>query len=159
MGTGKTVVGNIIASQLNREFIDMDGEIEKREGSSISDIFATHGEKHFRDIETQMAKTLAMKEEVVISTGGGVVLRRENIDCFKTNGIIVCLMATPETIYNRTKDSDDRPLLKVPNPEKRIEELLSYRMPFYKNADFVIQTDGLSPYDVAWQIISLINKE
>lgn len=157
MGTGKTTVGKLIANTLSKKFVDMDLEIEAKAGMSISDIFAAHGEKYFRDLETQMAKDMVQRENSVISTGGGVVLRPENIEYLKACGPLVCLMASPQIIYERTKDSDDRPLLKTPDPKKKIEELLQNRMEHYEKADYVIDTDGIFPEDVVKKIIGIVS--
>lgn len=116
MGTGKTTVGKILAKELGLKLVDVDEEIESETGMTICDIFKEHGELSFRDKETQMAKKISNGAGLVISTGGGIVLREENIACLRQNGLIVCLMAAPETILERTKDNTDRPLLKVENP-------------------------------------------
>ncbi len=160
MGTGKTAVGKELSKMLGRKLIDMDGEIEESEGVKINEIFDKFGEPRFRKIETDMAKKLSIMNNVVISTGGGVVLKEENMKYLGVKGLIVCLMASPETILNRTINNDDRPLLKVDDPLKKIRELLKYRMLFYKKADIIIDTEGMSPIEIAEEIIELarINK-
>jgi len=153
MGTGKTSVAKQLSGMLGMKIVDMDTEIEKKEGMSINDIFTQHGEPYFRDVETEVAQTVSAMESVIVSTGGGVVLRPENIEYLRKNGIVVCLMASPETILKRTSSSDERPLLKVNDPLTKITEMLEMRKPFYKNADFVIDTEGRSPRQVAEEII------
>ncbi len=158
MGTGKTEVGRELSRLLGLKIIDIDNEIEKAEGISINDIFERYGESKFREIETEMIKKISAEKNLIISTGGGVVLKEENIKMLKKNGIIVCLFATPETIFERTKYNSDRPLLKVNDPLKKIKELLEYRLPFYKKADIVIDTEGKTPSQVAEEITKEINK-
>jgi len=153
MGTGKTSVAKQLSSMLGMKIVDMDSEIEKTQGKTISDIFAHQGEPFFRDLETEMAQIVSAMEHVIISTGGGVVLRPENIDYLRRNGIVVCLMASADTIMKRTRSSVERPLLKVDDPLAKITEMLDVRKPFYKNADLVIDTEGKSPRQVAEEII------
>ncbi|MEO5356682.1 MAG: shikimate kinase [Nitrospirae bacterium YQR-1] len=152
MGTGKTTVGRILAKELGMKLVDIDEEIETENALSICDIFKEYGELAFRDKETEMAKKVSAKGGLVISTGGGIVLREENIACLRQNGLIVCLMATPETILQRTKGTTDRPLLKVENPYERIKELLAQRSACYRSADIAVETDGKSPVVIAQEI-------
>ncbi len=159
MATGKTIVGKIIAERLGLRFIDMDKEIEREEGMKISERFEKHGEKLFRERETEMAKRLSEKHDVVIATGGGVVLKEENMEYLKKNGIIICLMATPEEVYNRTKNNKDRPLLNVDDLLKKIKELLDYRMPFYQKADLIIETGNRSPVTIVEEIFEAIREK
>jgi len=152
MGTGKTAVGRELSRMLGMRLVELDEEIEKAEGMAIRDIFSRYGEGYFRDRETEMVKRFSREEGVVISTGGGVVLREENMAALRENGIIVCLWAEPETILARTGGSDERPLLNVDNPEKKIRELLDYRRPFYEKADIMIITDNKTPFEIAQEI-------
>ncbi len=155
MGTGKTTISKILSKMLGMPLIDIDEEIEKYQGMTINEIFARFGEPYFRDIESMIIKRISEMRGIIISTGGGSVLREENIRNLKSNGIIFCLTATPDTIFKRTKHHDDRPLLRVPDPMARIKELLEYRMPFYEKADFLIPTDNLTPEEVVEEIIRL----
>lgn len=153
MGTGKTVVGKELSRLLGIKIIDIDNEIEKAEGITINEIFKIYGESKFRDIETEMIRKISQKNNIIISTGGGAVLREENMKLLRENGIIVCLLAEPETIFERTKNNTDRPLLKVSDPLKKIKELLEYRMPFYKKADIIINTESKTPLQIAEEIL------
>ena len=153
MGTGKTAVGRELARRLGMRLIELDTEIEKAEGMTINEIFSRHGEPYFRDRETEMVKRFAKQDNLVISTGGGVVLREENMKALREKGVIVCLTASPETILRRISTSDERPLLKVDDPLKKIKDLLEYRRPYYEKADIVIETDSLSPSEIADKII------
>jgi shikimate kinase len=153
MGSGKTTVGEVLSRRLDWPLIDMDTEIEREEEMKISEIFSTLGEPAFRDMETEMAEKLSTLNDVVISTGGGVVLRETNISHLRRNGRIICLMARPETVYERIKDNHDRPLLKGNDPMGKIHELLEFRMPYYRNADMIIDTDDLTPDEIVLNII------
>ena len=156
MGTGKTTVGRALAKKLQMRLVDIDEEIEKSQKISINDIFSRYGEPHFRDIETAMIQELSRDKNIIISTGGGAVLRDENMEALKENGIIFCLNATAETILERTGRSKDRPLLKVENPKEKINELLAYRRPFYERAGIMIETDGKTPLEVVQEIMEIV---
>jgi shikimate kinase len=156
MGTGKTTIGQALAQMLHMKLVDVDEEIESAQGMTINDIFKTYGEQHFRDIETAMIKKISREKNLVISTGGGAVLREENMQALKEKGIVFCLNASVETILERTGSSQDRPLLKVENPKEKISELLAYRKPFYEKAGIMIDTDGKSPLLIAEEIMEIV---
>jgi shikimate kinase len=157
MCTGKTSVGKLLAEKLGYQFVDTDDLIEQRVGMKISEIFATYGEPYFRDVETEVVKEVAKKDKFVISTGGGVVLRKINTDELRKNGIIVNLTAKPQTIYERLKKQPGiRPLLDKPNPIEEIVNLLSKREEFYKNCDLRIETDKLTVEEIVKKILEFI---
>jgi shikimate kinase len=156
MGTGKTEVGRILSRKLGYALVDADTEIEKEQGMTITEIFKQYGEPKFREIESNVIKRLSETKNAVISTGGGAVLRQENMDNLGKNGVIVCLTASPETILKRTGNNNDRPLLQVENPLQKIKELLEFRRPYYEKADIMIDTEGKSPLEVADEIIEKI---
>ena len=158
MGTGKTEVGKILSKKLGYALIDADTEIEKKQNMTITEIFRQQGEPAFRDIESEIIKKLAGMKKTVISTGGGAVLRPENISNLKSNGVVVCLSATPETVLQRTSVNNDRPLLQTENPLQKINELLEYRRPYYEKADIMIDTENKNPLEIAEEIIRKINK-
>lgn len=157
MGTGKTEVGKILSQKLGLALIDADAEIEKEQQTTITEIFQSQGETAFRDMESSMIKRLSTLNNIVLSTGGGVVLRQENIDALRKNGIIICLSASPETILRRTRKNNNRPLLQTGNPLQKIKELYAFRKPYYERADIIIDTDNLVPLQVAEEIIKAIN--
>jgi shikimate kinase len=159
MGTGKTEVGKELSRLLNMKLIDVDTEIEKSKNMTINEIFKQFGESRFREIETEMIRKLSEDKNCIISTGGGAVLKQENMDALRENGIVINLMATPETILKRTSNSDDRPLLQVENPLDRIKELLNFRRPFYKKADLMIDTEGKTPLQIAEEIIEKVKNK
>ena len=156
MGTGKSTVGRVIAQKLGFHFIDTDDVIEQTSKAKISDIFAEHGEDYFRDLESQAVKSVALMKNQVVATGGGVVLRSSNIDLLRTVGPIFCLNATPKAIWERVRSSRSRPLLRGPEPLKKIEMLLDKRAPYYALADHQIETTGVAVDRVADEIISYI---
>jgi shikimate kinase len=155
MGTGKTAVGKELARLLNMRLVDVDTEIERSRKMKITDIFRDFGEPYFRDVETEMIRELARTKNTVISTGGGAVLRAENMEVLRETGVIFCLFADPETIISRTGGSKDRPLLNVEDPLAKINELFQARMPLYKKAGIAIDTNGKTPLDVAEEIADI----
>ncbi len=157
MGTGKSTVGKILAKKLGYRFVDTDTEIENREQKSITQIFETCGEEGFRDIESAVILKLAQKRNTVIATGGGAVLRKENMDALRNNGVVILLRASIETIVQRVADNDRRPLAKGKNKEELKERLLS-RQAYYENHDFAFDVENLSPMQIADRIIDIYKK-
>ncbi|MFN3531838.1 MAG: shikimate kinase [Candidatus Brocadia sp.] len=160
-GTGKTTIGKIIAQRLGKEFIDADEYLEQKHGKTIKDIFAEGGEKLFREIEVQIIAELCLLDNRVIATGGGAILREENVRKLKENGVIIFLDADVDTIYKRihedTQTQQRRPSLTNLSKHEEIEYLLAYRRPLYDRvADFVINTASLSRNDTANKIIAFI---
>lgn len=159
MGTGKSQIGKGLAKELRMSYLDTDELIEKREKDSISTIFKKRGEKYFRRLETKVVKEVALLDNYVISTGGGVVLGEENIRVLKKNAFIICLLASPQVIFERTKGNEKRPLLEVNNQKKRIGELLELRKPYYERADFSVDTSTLSSEEVVGKIVEFLEKK
>jgi shikimate kinase len=155
MGTGKSAVGKLVAEKLGWQFFDTDEIIEQETGSKISEIFAKKGELYFRELETKTIKLLTVLDKTVISCGGGVVLKAENMDELEKCCLIICLTAGPEIILERTKGSS-RPLLSVKEPLLKIKEMLKTREPFYKRAKFTIDTSKLSVQDTVKEIIGKV---
>ncbi len=156
MGTGKSVVGKKLAARLNRDFLELDDMIELREKRPIKDIFEKKGESCFRLVEKEVVKKAAHRKNIVISAGGGAIVDEENFKNLKNSGTIICLKASPEIILKRTIGLKTRPLLNVPDPKKKIEELLKKREPYYNKADFGIETDNLSIDEVVLKIITFV---
>jgi len=148
MGTGKTSVGRELSRQLKREFLEIDELIEAGEGKPITAIFKNYGEQFFRARERAVLQEISLKSDLVVSCGGGIVIRRKNRELMKTSGKVICLYADPEAVYKRVKDCADRPLLNVPDPEIRIKELLEQRAAFYQDADFTVDTTFLTVAEV-----------
>ncbi len=160
MGTGKTVVGRILARKLGKEFIELDTLIEKKAGKSIPEIFRQDGEIVFRELEIEAAKAIADRVNVVIACGGGIVLNKINIDRLRKEGIIVCLIASPAVILRRTSgDKNGRPLLAVSDRARQIKEMMKFRRPFYeRSADITIDTSRMSAQSVAERIIERLRE-
>lgn len=157
MGTGKTAVGKILAKSLDKEFVEMDAVIEAREGSEVVDIFAKKGEAYFRKLEKGLLKELSTKKDLVISCGGGLICDQENLKRLKETGVVFALTASVSAIYQRTKEHTHRPILNVEDPQKKIEELLKGRAPYYAQAQHSIDTDNLFPEEIADKIIAILN--
>lgn len=158
MGTGKSAVGRRLSLLANRPFLEMDAELEKRAGKSISRIFADDGEKVFRDMESRLADEWGRREGAVIACGGGAVLRGENLEALGRHGVLVCLTARPEVIVERTGRSRRRPLLEVEDREEKIRSLLETRAPFYARIPHQIDTSDLTQEQVAGQLLELWDK-
>ena len=159
MGTGKSAVGRELARMLNMKLIDIDAGIEDAEGMKIQDIFSRLGEARFRERETDVIRRYASTGPSVISTGGGAVLREENLEALRKNGTIFCLFASPGTIMKRISGNDDRPLLKADDPLKKIVELMNYRRPFYEKAGIMIDTEDKTPIQVAEEIAEIYHAD
>lgn len=152
MGTGKSAVARQLAKDLGKKYISLDEEIVEREGRPINDIFSNEGEPYFRQVEKEIVEEFSKKTDLVIDTGGGVVLDNDNMNNLKSSSMVVCLWATPETIYERTQKQSHRPLLKVEDPMGRIRDLLEYRRPFYQKAEVHIDTDVLSIPEIVEEV-------
>lgn len=160
MGTGKTVVGEILADKLGKKFIELDTLIEKRARKTIPAIFRDDGEIRFREMEIDITREVAGEKNSVISCGGGIVLNKINIDRLAKECVIVCLTASVEVTLSRTSsESDDRPLLAVADRARQIKALLSFRRTYYQRAaDFTISTSRLRPEKIALKIIKKLKE-
>jgi len=153
MGAGKSSVGRAVAELLHFEFVDTDEMIESRTGKSITQIFATDGEAHFRELEQKIVEQLQNSTGHVISTGGGLPTRQSNIDSLKSHALVVALCVSPERIWDRVRHQSHRPLLQTPNPKAKIVEMLAARAPFYRQADVLLNTDNRSMRQVVQQVV------
>ena len=154
MGAGKSTISKYLSTMFAMEVIEMDQVIAQREGMSISDIFEVHGERYFRDAETDLLIEMQAKRNMVISCGGGTPMRECNVAEMKKNGRVVLLSAKPETIYERVKDSHDRPLIEDNKNVPFISELMEKRREKYTAAaDIVIQTDGKNELQICEELI------
>ncbi|MCM8831032.1 MAG: shikimate kinase [Candidatus Omnitrophica bacterium] len=158
MGTGKTTIGKLLAEKIKKKFVEMDSEIEKKEGKKIVDIFKENGEAYFRRLEKELLKDLSRQTDLVVSCGGGLICDDENLEILKKTGLVINLLASPKTIYERTRFSLDRPLLNVSNPLDKIKELLRKRMPFYRQAHYSIKTDNITAKEVVEKIVKILKK-
>lgn len=156
MGVGKTSTGVRIAELTRRRWFDTDVVISDRYGR-ISDLFEYYGEEHFRSLETNIVRELAGQDGLVISTGGGLVLKYENTELLKKGGKIFFLRASFDTLLSRLRADETRPLLKdTGKTADRLGELLNERTPVYEHiADFIVDTDGKAVDEVAREVIAL----
>jgi shikimate kinase len=154
MGAGKTTVGRQLAQRLGKAFYDTDHEIEHRTGVRVATIFEIEGEPGFRARESQALEALAQREDVVLATGGGIVLRPENRAQLKAHGFVIYLCAQPRDLWARTRHDKSRPLLQTDDPLKRLEELYAVRDPLYREvADLVMDTGRQSVSTLVGQIL------
>ncbi|MCP9471012.1 MAG: shikimate kinase [Nitrospira sp.] len=155
-GTGKSTVGKIVASRLGRTVISTDAEVVKRAGRNIPEIVAQDGWDYFRDLESQVCRELAAGDGLVIDTGGGAILRPENVERLKRNGVLFWLTASVETIVRRIGHDKQRPSLTgTKSFVDEVEDVLRERTPKYQAAaDHVIATDGRSLGQVADEILA-----
>ncbi len=158
-GSGKSLVGPLVADRLRWQVIDTDSLVERAAGKPIADIFEQDGEPRFRELEGDAVRDACSRQRAVVSVGGGAVLRHDNRRLLADGGFVVCLEARPETVLRRLSESApadeplDRPLLVGPDPISRIRELKARRQPFYALADHTVHTDGLTLDLVAQEVV------
>ena len=153
MGTGKSRIGWELSRRLGLNFIDTDRVIERVSCLRIPDLFELYGESVFRDYESEVVRRALRLDDVVVSTGGGTVMRPQNREMLLSRGPVVVLTASPETIYKRTR-RHKRPLLEIGNPVERISELMSARGGAYSAAaSLEVSTDGRFSADVVEEIV------
>jgi shikimate kinase len=156
MGAGKTTVGRQLARRLGRRFVDVDHEIVERTGVSIPTIFEIEGEEGFRRREAQAIAELTAGTDVVLATGGGVVLNPDNRSRLHDTGWVVYLNVPPALLYERTRHDRNRPLLRVPDPKAKLEELHAVRDPLYREIAHLV-VDG--SYLVASGVVHYLLRE
>lgn len=161
MGAGKTTIGRLLAAGLKLRFMDADQEIEERCGADISWIFDVEGEEGFRERETRMIDELSASDNIVLATGGGVVLREENRRHLSGRGTVIYLMTTVNQQLERTHKDQKRPLLQdLENPRQTLTEMMALRDPLYREiADITIVTGKRSPRAVANELIAMLEQE
>ncbi|UCH35486.1 MAG: bifunctional shikimate kinase/3-dehydroquinate synthase, partial [Armatimonadota bacterium] len=158
MGTGKSEVGTLVAQRLGMEFVDCDAVIEERTGRTIADIFEHSGEERFRRMERREIARVSRQWGKVVATGGGAPTDPANMAALKGAGIVVCLSARPEVIWERTRVAGERPLLAVPDPRARIGELLAERRSCYAQADLTLDTSDLTVEQAAEAVMTMLTK-
>jgi shikimate kinase len=157
MGTGKSSVGRMAAEHLHFAFIDTDELIENEVGKSIHEIFANQGEAAFRKYERDVVNALSARRKTVIATGGGLAADLSNLASLKSHSLVVCLWASPETIWERVRAQTHRPLLQTPDPPAKIRELLEQRGPAFRQADVLLHTGFRSTKEVVQQVLHQFN--
>ena len=160
MGAGKTTIGRQVAKALGRKFFDSDKEIEKRTGATIPLIFELEKEEGFRKRESTIIEELVSIEDIVLATGGGAVLNKQNREILTNHGIVVYLCAPVEQLIKRTVRDKNRPLLQTDDPKKTIRDLLETRDPLCREvANFVVETSGLSVAQVVSKLKKLLKNQ
>ena len=150
-GTGKSSVGKLLAERSGRTLVSTDAEVVRRAGQSIPDIVKQHGWDRFRDLESEVCRDLAGKDQLIIDTGGGAILRQDNVDQLKARGIVFWLTAEVPTISRRIGGDTQRPSLTgAKSFVEEIEEVLRERTPTYRAAaDHTIATDRKTAVEIA----------
>lgn len=164
MGTGKSTLGRMLAETLHLEQVDLDDVIVKEQQMEISDIFEKHGEAGFRELEHEVLCRYASQPDLIISPGGGAVLRAENRAVMKAHCVVISLWARPEVILERVnRDKTVRPVLENRKPGQskleRIKEVLEERMPCYQEADFLLDTSEQPAEKLVEQVLRWLNQQ
>ncbi len=158
MGAGKTTVGREYARRFRLNFVDADHELVSRTGVSVPTIFEIEGEDGFRRREGQLLDELTQQENLVLATGGGVVLSADNRSLLRERCLVVYIRVAPRQLWERTRNDRNRPLLQVPNPRERIEQLYRERDPLYRQvADVVIEGGRGGPAGMVRQVAKAID--
>ncbi|MDP2674035.1 MAG: 3-dehydroquinate synthase [Dehalococcoidia bacterium] len=154
-GTGKSIIAPIIVERLGWEMVDTDSLVEDAAGRPIADIFARDGEARFRELEAEAVRQACARGRAVVAVGGGATLRPDSRRLLADGGFVVCLEARPETVLQRLREgeAEERPLLAGPDPLSRIRELKAARQPVYALADHTVHTAGLTPDEVAAEVV------
>ncbi|HJY20551.1 MAG TPA: shikimate kinase, partial [Chthoniobacterales bacterium] len=150
MGAGKSSVGRCLRRRMGSALLDIDEVVASKFGMSIPEIFAEHGEKKFREAETEALRRVRTEEQTIIITGGGIVLRKENVEILKSQAVIVWLNGDEETLFARASRKQNRPLLQTKNVRKTFSQILGARRPLYANiANIRVDTSVLTDEEVA----------
>ena len=158
MGAGKTTVGQLCAQQLGYDFVDADDVIVEREGVSIPAIFERKGEAYFRRIEADLVQELCKRSDVVIATGGGMIVDPTNRHALLRAGVCVGLTATPDAILGRV-DAGTRPMLRGDDPRNRVALLLKERAPAYRELHYTLDTTIPTPQETVAQVLAIYHAE
>ena len=157
MGTGKSVTGRWLANELGLEFLDTDDLVEQKEALKITEIFKTKGEKYFRDCEsTIINEIVSEKKNIVLATGGGALINKNNFSALENWGLIICLTAETDVIYSRIKGKTTRPLLKGEDIMSNIKRIIKERQSIYSKAKIKVDTSHKSVQDVTGEIIQYL---
>ncbi|WP_124066663.1 shikimate kinase [Clostridium sp. E02] len=159
MGTGKSTISRYLKEMLAMDEVDVDAMIVRDQNMQIKDIFSTYGEEYFRNCESSAIISLQTHRQFIISCGGGAVIREENVKNLKKSSRIVLLSASPETILERVRDCEDRPILNGNMNVEFIKELMAKRLKYYHNAaDVIIDTDQKDVKQVCEELIKSLIK-
>jgi len=159
MGAGKSSVGRCLRRRMGLALLDIDEVVTSNFGMSIPEIFAEHGEKKFREAETEALRRVRTEEQTIIITGGGIVLRKENVEILRSQAAIVWLDGDEETLFARASRKQNRPLLQTKNPRKTFSQILDARRPLYANiANIRVDTSVLTDEEVAVAILAKLRR-
>jgi shikimate kinase len=159
MGAGKSSVGRCLHRRTGLALHDTDEIVAANFGMSIPEIFAEHGEKKFREAETEALRRMRTEEQTIIITGGGIVLRKENVEILRSQAVIVWLDGDEETLFARASRKRNRPLLHTKYPRKAFSQILGTRRPLYANiADIRVDTSVLTDEEVAVAILAKLGR-
>lgn len=159
MGTGKSTHGRALARRLGFQFMDSDHEIERWQGRPIKEIFRCEGEAFFRELEEEFVRQGHPAHNCVVSCGGGLVAREGMPEKLQHKGVVIALVASPESILERTSQNPDRPLLQVPDPLAKIKELLANREPYYRRAGTLVLTDHRTKKEIQDHILRIYQRK
>ncbi len=158
MGSGKTSTARELAALIKVPFVDLDADLAKKAEHSIAEIFKNSGEEIFREMESNLLVEQAKRENCVVATGGGVVLRRQNRELMGATGLVIFLETSLEVLWDRVSKEKGRPLLEDFNPKRKLMSLLRARQPFYDEcAEMKVLTDGKTAKQVAEEIQGKLN--
>lgn len=158
MGAGKSLIAERLGRRLDDYVaVDTDVLIEYHHNQFIPDMFKEKGEEYFRDAESKILEMVYTKDKMVVALGGGAFERPENRELVKKNSFVIYLKASPETLYERVKNSNNRPLLKKGFSKEDVAKLLTKREVNYMQADCVVETDGKTADEVVKEILGIIN--
>ena len=159
MGAGKSSVGACLRQRTGLGLLDTDEIVASKFGMPIPEIFARYGEKKFREAETEALRRMRTEEQTIITTGGGIVLRKENVEILRSQAAIVWLDADEETLFARASRKRNRPLLHTKNPRKAFSQIFGARRPLYANiAGIRIDTSALTDEEVAVAILAKLRR-
>jgi shikimate kinase len=156
MGCGKSSIGRRLATRLDIPFVDADDEIERAARKSIPEIFADHGEAQFRDGERRVIKRLLEKGPQVLATGGGAYMSAETREAIRSAGVAIWLRAELPVLMRRVMKRDNRPLLKVDDPEAVMRKLMEARYPTYAEADLVVESHDVPHEVIVDEIVAML---
>ncbi len=159
MGCGKSTISKLLANKISFSLFEMDEIFEKENSIKIKDFFKQFGEEKFREFETEMLRKISKKDNFVLSCGGGVVLKEENRNIlFGQDIFTIYLSAGSDTIFERIKNNNDRPLLLVQNPRNEIEKIINQREKYYNLANIKIKTDNKTIDEILAEILEYYGK-
>jgi shikimate kinase len=159
MGAGKTTVGRQLADSYHKDFVDSDHEIQRRTGVDIPTIFEFEGENGFRQRESAVIEELTSRQAIVLATGGGVIVGKQNRKLLTARGIVIYLYCSVRQQFERTHRDKNRPLLSTPDPMTKLSELMTERDPLYREiADIIVSTEGRNTQSVVHDIRRLLDQ-